>query len=141
MRQAWRWFGPKDGVSLDDVRQAGATGIVSALHQVPIGEVWTEAAVAERRNLIEKTPPGRVPLAWTVVESIPIPDAAHVRNRVPAFERHVSTARRCGCEPAPPAPPPEGGGDLPRSQRNMPRDWHLSETLPDSSPLAGRGQG
>ncbi len=75
MRQGWRWFGPESDVALDEVRQAGATDIVSALHQVPIGEVWTDAAVAARKNLIETTPPGRVPLTWSVVESIPIPDA------------------------------------------------------------------
>ena len=53
MRQAWRWFGPKAGVSLDNVRQAGATDIVSALHEVPIGEAWTIAQVHERKSLIE----------------------------------------------------------------------------------------
>jgi mannonate dehydratase len=62
-------------VPLDVVRQAGATNIVSPLHEVPIGRAWTEAEVAERRNLIETTPPGRKPLTWSVVESIPIPDA------------------------------------------------------------------
>ncbi|MGN6768312.1 MAG: mannonate dehydratase [Rhizobiaceae bacterium] len=75
MRQGWRWFGPRAGVPLDAVRQAGATNIVSALHEVPIGRAWTEAEVAERRNLIETTPPGRTPLTWSVVESIPIPDS------------------------------------------------------------------
>ncbi|WP_311029738.1 mannonate dehydratase [Mesorhizobium koreense] len=75
MRQGWRWFGPDAGVPLDAVRQAGATNVVSALHEVPIGRAWTKAEVAERRNLIETTPPGRTPLAWSVVESIPIPDA------------------------------------------------------------------
>jgi mannonate dehydratase len=75
MRQGWRWFGPHAAVPLDAVRQAGATNIVSALHEVPIGRAWTEAEVAERRNLIETTPPGRTPLTWSVVESIPIPDA------------------------------------------------------------------
>ena len=75
MRQAWRWFGPRDGVSLDAVRQAGATDIVSALHEVSIGEAWTSAAVHERKSLIESTPAGRSPLVWSVVESIPIPDA------------------------------------------------------------------
>lgn len=74
MKEAWRWFGPQDPVALDHVRQAGATDIVSALHQLKPGAVWTEAAVAERKNLIEKTPPGRKPLYWSVVESIPIPD-------------------------------------------------------------------
>jgi mannonate dehydratase len=74
MIEGWRWFGPQDPVSLDDVRQAGATDIVSALHQIPIGAVWTESAVAERKNFVETTPPGRTPLRWSVVESIPIPD-------------------------------------------------------------------
>lgn len=76
MRQGWRWYGPgRDPVGLDDVRQAGATEIVSSLHDVPIGEAWTREAVAERKRLIEDAPPGRSRLAWSVVESIPIPDA------------------------------------------------------------------
>lgn len=75
MRQAWRWFGPKAGVTLDDVRQAGATDIVSSLHDVPIGEAWTKQQVQERKSLIESTPAGRTPLTWSVIESIPIPDA------------------------------------------------------------------
>jgi mannonate dehydratase len=74
MREGWRWFGPEADVTLDEVRQAGATDVVSALHQVPIGTVWTEEAVARRKNLIETTPPGRLPLRWSVIESIPIPD-------------------------------------------------------------------
>jgi mannonate dehydratase len=75
MRQAWRWYGPDDPVTLDHVRQAGAHEIVTALHQYAPGEVWPRAAVAERKALIENTPAGRVPLKWTVVESIPVPDA------------------------------------------------------------------
>jgi mannonate dehydratase len=74
MKQAWRWFGPKDPVSLDDIRQAGATDIVTALHDFAPGQVWTRKAVAERKSIIETTPPGRTPLAWSVVESIPVPD-------------------------------------------------------------------
>jgi mannonate dehydratase len=74
MKQAWRWFGPKDPVSLDDIRQAGATDIVNALHELPPGEAWTRKAVAERKAVVETTPPGRTPLAWSVVESIPVPD-------------------------------------------------------------------
>ncbi len=61
MRQAWRWFGPEAGVPLDAVRQAGATDIVSALHEVPIGQEWTSAQIVERKNLIESTPTGRHP--------------------------------------------------------------------------------
>jgi mannonate dehydratase len=75
MRQGWRWYGPgRDGVSLDDIRQAGATDIVTSLHDVPIGEAWTASAVAARKSLIENGPAGRAPLVWSVVESIPIPD-------------------------------------------------------------------
>ena len=74
MKQAWRWFGPHDPVSLDDVRQAGASDIVNALHQLKPGEVWTEKAVAERKHLIDTTPAGRTPLTWSIVESIPVPD-------------------------------------------------------------------
>lgn len=74
MLEGWRWYGPDDPVSLDDVRQAGASDIVSALHQVPIGEAWTRKAVEERKNFIESGQPGRSKLSWSVVESIPIPD-------------------------------------------------------------------
>ena len=74
MRQAWRWYGPNDPVTLDHVRQAGATEIVSALHQYAPGEVWPQKAVAERKAIIENTPPGRSPLKWTIIESIPVPD-------------------------------------------------------------------
>ena len=74
MRQAWRWYGPDDPVTLDHVRQAGASEIVTALHQFAPGEAWPRKAVAERKALIENTPADRVPLAWTVVESIPVPD-------------------------------------------------------------------
>ena len=74
MLQGWRWYGPDDPVSLDDIRQAGATDVVTALHQVPIGEAWTRDGVEERKHLIEKSQPGRSQLTWSVVESIPIPD-------------------------------------------------------------------
>ncbi|GGF29880.1 mannonate dehydratase [Youhaiella tibetensis] len=101
MREGWRWFGPDAGVSLDDVRQAGASDIVSALHHVPIGEVWTEAEVAARKNLIEETPPGRSPLRWSVVESIPIADRVKREGKVAAAEieawiASMESVARCG---------------------------------------------
>lgn len=82
MLQSWRWFGPKDPISLTKIRQAGATGIVTALHQVPAGEVWTQAAIAERKRLVEDAG-----LTWSVVESLPVPTA--VRLAEPGYERYI----------------------------------------------------
>lgn len=75
MRQGWRWYGPDSEITLDSIRQAGASDIVTALHQIPIGEAWTAGDVAERKALIETTPAGRTQLVWSVVESIPVADA------------------------------------------------------------------
>ncbi|MGB1158137.1 MAG: mannonate dehydratase [Porticoccaceae bacterium] len=72
MRESWRWFGPNDPVSIDDIRQTGATDIVSALHQVPAGEVWQIEAIREHQNLIESNNPQLHSLRWSVVESIPV---------------------------------------------------------------------
>ena len=98
MREGWRWFGPNDPVRLDDIRQAGASEIVSALHQVPIGEAWTERAVAERKALIEEN--RRAPLAWTVVESIPIPDdvkrmGGRAKNSIEAWIASLEALAAC----------------------------------------------
>ncbi|MET3615706.1 mannonate dehydratase [Rhizobium aquaticum] len=100
MRQGWRWFGPEAPVTLDEVRQTGATNIVSSLHQVPIGRVWTEAEVAERKSLIETTPAGRSPLTWSVVESIPIPDAVKrmggkARSEIEAWIASLEAVAAC----------------------------------------------
>lgn len=72
MREAWRWFGPDDPVTINDVRQTEATDIVSALHGIPTGEVWPLAAIREHQALIETHEPGQAPLVWSVVESIPV---------------------------------------------------------------------
>lgn len=70
MEQAWRWFGPEDVIKLSHVRQTGATGIVTALHHIPYGAVWSIEAIEKRKALIAADP--SLGLRWSVVESLPI---------------------------------------------------------------------
>jgi mannonate dehydratase len=73
MRQTWRWFGPKDLCSIDDMLQAGVEGVVSALHHVPTGTVWTPEEIARRQAEIGRRRDGSASgLAWEVVESLPV---------------------------------------------------------------------
>lgn len=72
MIESWRWFGPLDAISLDEVAQTGARGIVTALHDIPYGEVWSREAIAGRKAEIDAAPGN---LHWTVVESLPVHEA------------------------------------------------------------------
>jgi len=73
VRQTWRWFGPKDLTSIDDITQAGAAGVVSALHHVPNGQVWTPEEIAKRHAEIATRKDGSASgLIWDVVESLPV---------------------------------------------------------------------
>lgn len=87
MRESWRWFGPDDPVTLDEIRQTGATDIVSALHSVPAGEVWTREAIQDYKQLIETTPDGMQALRWTVVESIPVHE--DIKLGKPGCEKYI----------------------------------------------------
>lgn len=86
MTQTMRWFGPSDPVSLRDIRQAGATEVVTALHEVANGDIWTQDAIAARKREIE-----RAGLGWTVVESLPVHE--EIKTRGPAWDRLIDQYR------------------------------------------------
>ena len=88
MRHTWRWFGPKDPVSIDHMMQAGVQGVVTALHHVPTGTVWSPEEIARRQEdlavMRDGAPSG---LAWDVVESIPVSEA--IKTQSGDWRQHV----------------------------------------------------
>ncbi|MEL7416273.1 MAG: mannonate dehydratase, partial [Pseudomonadota bacterium] len=84
MIETWRWFGPPDTISLDEIVQTGVAGIVTALHHIPPGELWSRAAIAKRKAEIEAAG-----LTWSVVESLPVSE--DIKRQSGPWRAHLET--------------------------------------------------